>query len=110
MHHAHSIDRWDDATGSNLYEHLAGVNDPPPRAGRLRGRGQARWPGAKITLRRGALIIEKTWPAEQLSDSPRVLSSRCGQDGPAGYILARGAPGHSPQDGRGLCRCWYMRG
>jgi hypothetical protein len=23
----HSIDRWDDATGSNLYEHLAGVND-----------------------------------------------------------------------------------
>ena len=24
-HHAHSIDRWDDATGSNLYEHLAGV-------------------------------------------------------------------------------------
>jgi hypothetical protein len=26
-HHTHSIDRWDDATGSNLYEHLAGVND-----------------------------------------------------------------------------------
>jgi hypothetical protein len=26
-HHAHSIDRWDDATGSNLYEHLAGVNE-----------------------------------------------------------------------------------
>jgi hypothetical protein len=26
-HHAHTIDRWDDATGSNLYEHLAGVND-----------------------------------------------------------------------------------
>jgi hypothetical protein len=26
-HHAHSIDRWDDATGSNLYEHLVGVND-----------------------------------------------------------------------------------
>jgi hypothetical protein len=25
--HTHSIDRWDDATGSNLYEHLAGVND-----------------------------------------------------------------------------------
>jgi hypothetical protein len=21
-HHAHSIDRWDDATGSNFYEHL----------------------------------------------------------------------------------------
>jgi hypothetical protein len=26
-HHAHSIDRWDDATGSTLYEHLVGVND-----------------------------------------------------------------------------------
>jgi hypothetical protein len=26
-HHAHSIDRWDDATGSTLYEHLAGVKD-----------------------------------------------------------------------------------
>src|SRR5262245_35447654 len=26
-HHTHSIDRWDDATGSNLYEHLAGGND-----------------------------------------------------------------------------------
>jgi hypothetical protein len=25
-HHARSIDRWDDITGSNLYEHLAGVN------------------------------------------------------------------------------------
>jgi hypothetical protein len=27
-HHAHSIDRWDDATGSNLYKHLAGVTEP----------------------------------------------------------------------------------
>jgi hypothetical protein len=44
-HHAHSIDRRDEATGSNLYEHLAGVNDcPRPRD--LRGRRQAlarRW-------------------------------------------------------------------
>jgi hypothetical protein len=23
-----------------------------------------RWPGAKITLRNGARIIEKTWPAD----------------------------------------------
>ena len=29
-HHAHSIDRWDDATGSNLYEHLAGEHDLLP--------------------------------------------------------------------------------
>jgi hypothetical protein len=27
MHHTHSIDHWDDATGWNPYEHLAGVND-----------------------------------------------------------------------------------
>jgi hypothetical protein len=26
-HHAHSIDRWDKASGQSLYEHLAGVND-----------------------------------------------------------------------------------
>jgi hypothetical protein len=36
-HHAHSIDRWDDAKGSNLYEHLAGVNNLfwPGRLSRL---------------------------------------------------------------------------
>jgi hypothetical protein len=28
FHRSPSIDRWDDATGSNLHEHLAGVNDP----------------------------------------------------------------------------------
>jgi hypothetical protein len=27
MYRAHLIDRWDDATGSNLYEHRGGVND-----------------------------------------------------------------------------------
>jgi hypothetical protein len=26
--------------------------------------GVKRWPGAKITLRNGARIIEKTWPAD----------------------------------------------
>jgi hypothetical protein len=62
-HHSHSIDRWDDATGSNLYEHLAGVN------GLLLARATfepavKRSPGAKITLRNGARIIEKTWPAD----------------------------------------------
>ena len=28
FHRSPSIDRWDDAAGSNLHEHLAGVNDP----------------------------------------------------------------------------------
>jgi hypothetical protein len=63
MNHAHSIDRWDDATGSNLYEHLAGVNDL--RLARATfAAAVKRWPGAKITLQNGADIIEKTWPAD----------------------------------------------
>jgi hypothetical protein len=39
-HHAHSLDRWDDATGSNLYEHLAGVNDFLLARARFAGCGQ----------------------------------------------------------------------
>jgi hypothetical protein len=62
-HHAHSIDRWDDATGSNLYEHLAGVNDFL-LARACFAAAVERWPDAKITLRNGARIIEKTWPAD----------------------------------------------
>jgi len=48
MHHAHSIDRWDDATGSNLYEHLAGVNDLLLARATFAA-AVKRWPGAKIT-------------------------------------------------------------
>jgi hypothetical protein len=62
-HHAHSIDRSDDATGANLYEHLAGVNDLL-FARACFAAAVERWPGAKLTLRNGARIIEKTWPAE----------------------------------------------
>jgi hypothetical protein len=62
-HHAHSIDRWDDATGSNLYEHLAGVNDLLLARATFAA-AIKRWPGAKITLSNGARIIEKTWPAD----------------------------------------------
>jgi hypothetical protein len=61
-HHAHSIDRWDDAIGANLYEHLAGVNDLL-FARAYFAAAVERWPGAKLTLRNGARIIEKTWPA-----------------------------------------------
>jgi hypothetical protein len=44
-------------------EHLAGVNDLRlPRA--TFAAAVKRWPGAKITLRNGARIIEKTWPAD----------------------------------------------
>jgi hypothetical protein len=62
-HHAHSIDRWDDATGSNLYELLAGVNDLLLARATFAA-AVKRWPGAKITLSNGARIIEKTWPAD----------------------------------------------
>jgi hypothetical protein len=51
-HHAHSIDRWDDATGSNLYEHLAGVNDLLLARATFAAAVQ-RW---------------KTWPADNLSN------------------------------------------
>jgi hypothetical protein len=62
-HHAHSIDRWDDATGSSLYEHFAGVNDFLLARATFAAAVE-RWPDAKITLRNGARIIEKTWPAD----------------------------------------------
>jgi hypothetical protein len=61
--HAHSIDRWDNATGSNLYEHLAGVNDHLLARATFAA-AVKRWPGGKITLRNGARIIDKTWAAE----------------------------------------------
>jgi hypothetical protein len=50
-HHAHSIDRWDDATGSNLYEHVAGVNDLLLARATFAA-AVKRWRDAKITLRK----------------------------------------------------------
>jgi hypothetical protein len=52
-------DRWDDATGSNLYAHLAGVSDLLLARATFAAAVQ-RWPSAKITLRNGARIIGKT--------------------------------------------------
>jgi hypothetical protein len=75
MHHAHSIDRWDDATGSNLYEHLAGVNDlllaQATFAAAVR-----RWPDAKITLRNGAPSSRRPGPDQpdaQAAEQPSRL-------------------------------------
>ena len=39
--HPHTIDRWDDATGENLIERIAGVSDLPGRAGDIPGGGEA---------------------------------------------------------------------
>jgi hypothetical protein len=52
--------------GQNPYEHLAGVNDLLLARATFEA-AVKRWPGAKITLRNAARIIEKTWPADELS-------------------------------------------
>jgi hypothetical protein len=49
--------------GQQLYEHLAGVNDYLVARATFEA-AIKRWPGAKITLRSGARIIHKTWPAD----------------------------------------------
>jgi hypothetical protein len=60
--HTHSIDRWDDATARTSTS-IAGVNDLLLARATFAA-AVKRWPGAKITLRNGARIIEKTWPAD----------------------------------------------
>jgi hypothetical protein len=49
--HLHT--RWDDATGENLIEQIAAVGDYRAAV--------KRWPGAKITLRNRARVIEQSW-------------------------------------------------
>ena len=58
--HPHTIDRWDEATGENLIEQIAGVDDYLVALATYRAVVQ-RWPTAKITLRNRARIIEKNW-------------------------------------------------
>jgi hypothetical protein len=48
---SHRIDMWDD-DGENVLEHLAGVEDFDLAMATYR------WPGAAITIRQGARIIE----------------------------------------------------
>ena len=56
---AHRIDLWDD-DGANLVDHLAGVEDLDVAAATYRAACR-RWPKAKITLRRGARVVDKSW-------------------------------------------------
>ena len=58
--HPHTIDRWDDATGENLIERIAGVGDYLVALETYRA-AVRRWPTAKITLRNRARIIERSW-------------------------------------------------
>jgi hypothetical protein len=55
-HFAHPVDAWDDE-GSNVIEHLAGVEDFEVAMATYRAACQ-RWPNAAITLRQGARVIE----------------------------------------------------
>jgi hypothetical protein len=58
--YTHTIDRWDEATGENLIERIARVNDLLI-ALEIYHAAVKRWPGAKITLRNRARVIEKNW-------------------------------------------------
>ena len=58
--HPHTIDRWDDATGENLIERIAGVSDYLVAVETYKA-AVRRWPGAKITLRNRARVIEQSW-------------------------------------------------
>ena len=53
---AHRIDLWD-ASGENILEHLAEVEDFELAMATFRAACE-RWPGANITLRAGATVIE----------------------------------------------------
>ena len=57
--HPHTIDRWDEATGENLIEQIAAVSDYLVALETYRA-AVKRWPGAKITLRNRARVLEKS--------------------------------------------------
>jgi hypothetical protein len=72
-HDTHSIDRWDDATGSILYEHLAGVNDLL-LARAIFAAAVKRWPGAKHTLCNGRAYHRQDVAGGRLNETngPRI--------------------------------------
>ena len=55
---AHRIDLWD-ASGETILEHLADIEDFELAMATYRAACE-RWPGANITLRAGATVIEDT--------------------------------------------------
>ena len=57
--YTHTIDCWDEATGGNLIERIAGVGDYLVAVETYRA-AVKRWPGAKITLRNRARVIEQS--------------------------------------------------
>jgi hypothetical protein len=57
---AHTIDRWDYATGENLIEQIAAVGDYQVALATSHA-AVKRWPKDKITLRNRARLIEQNW-------------------------------------------------
>jgi hypothetical protein len=58
--YTHTIDRWDEATGENLIEQIAGVSDYLVALETYKV-AVKRWPGAKTTLHNRARVIERNW-------------------------------------------------
>jgi hypothetical protein len=58
--HTHTIDRWDEETGGNLIERIAGVSDYLVAVETYRA-AVKRWPKDKITLRYRARVLEWSW-------------------------------------------------
>ena len=58
--YTHTIDRWDEATGENLIERIAGVSDYQVALETYRA-AVKRWPKDKIRLRNRARVIEQSW-------------------------------------------------
>ena len=56
---AHRIDLWD-SSGENIVEHLAEIEEFELAMATYRAASE-RWPGANITLRASATVIEDTW-------------------------------------------------
>jgi hypothetical protein len=60
MDHVHTIDKWDEATGEELVEQIAGVSDFEVAMATYQA-AVKRWPKDKITLRNRARVIEQSW-------------------------------------------------
>ena len=86
--YTNTIDRWDEATGENLIERIAGVSDYLVAVETYRA-AVRRWPGAKITLRnrRGLLSgrisrrslhrLGRILGIVDVSDLARIGGARC---------------------------------
>jgi hypothetical protein len=102
--HPHTIDRWDDATGENLVEQIAGVGDYLVALATYKA-AVKRWPKDKITLRnrRGSssgagridsvlrvVVIVRARPARLDVNRWRALADKSAQIAPAIVVAGLG--------------------